>query len=151
MQAVGIYVRELREAHGLTQLEVASAVGTNTTYIWRVESGTLENPGIDLMMRIVEAVHGRGDHLMKLILAERPTEALARALAAEARLSPAETEQVAKFLTSDVEVRKLLESVYEAAHNPVLRGRLRGYLDSLMSGDAPGQTPPVTSRRKRRG
>lgn len=151
MKAIGVYIRELRIHSGMTQLELANAVGTTPTQIGRYENGASPNAPVDLLFRVVKEVKGRADDLMRLTLEENPTVDLARLLARQA-LTSAEEAQVEQFLDSDEETRALLESVYEAAtHNKALRGEIRGFLAGLnvRSAGAPAEPPPETSRRRR--
>jgi transcriptional regulator with XRE-family HTH domain len=87
MQAVGTYIKTLRLAHELTAHEVGITAGTNATYVWRVENNQLKSPGMDLIMRIVAAVRGRGNDILELMVAENPTDDYARALAKQAQLT----------------------------------------------------------------
>jgi transcriptional regulator with XRE-family HTH domain len=154
MQAVGTYIKTLRESQGMTALEVGNAAGTNPTYIWRVESASLKSPGMDLLFKIVAAVKGRGDHIMRLMIEENPTDDLARALAQEAQLTPEEESLAGQFFVSDEETRNLLESVLEvSSHDRALQAEIRGYLNGIKARAAgqPSEPPRRTSRRRRSG
>jgi transcriptional regulator with XRE-family HTH domain len=153
MQAVGTYIKTLRERQGMTANELSVATGLNVTYIWRIESGDTEDPGLQRISKIVAAVKGRGDHIIKLLLHPQPSEAYIQELANEARLTSAERDAAASFLTTDQETRALLEAVHEKAADPALRNRIRGYVDSLNAGDVapPSPAPRRTSRRQRGG
>lgn len=152
MQAVGAYIKMLREQRGMTTNELAFATGLNVTYIWRVESGETEDPGLQRISKIVEAIKGRGDHIVALFLHPNPSDEYIQALAREAQLSDEERAKVESFLVTDEETRALLEAVHEKAADPALRGRIRGYIDAL-GGDTSAAEPSVkprrTSRRKR--
>ncbi len=145
MQAVGAYIRELRTRQGMTVNEIVLATGLNQTYIWRIESGETDDPGLERISKIVEAVRGRGDHIVKLFLHPQPSDAYIQELAREALLTEEQRDQVQSYLGTDEETRLLLEAVYEKAADPVLRGRIRGYVDSLSGGAA---LPPSPSRRR---
>lgn len=151
MQAVGAYIKMLREQRGMTTNELAFATGLNVTYIWRVESGETEDPGLQRISKIVEAIKGRGDHIVALFLHPNPSNEYIQALAREAQLSDEERAKVESFLVTDEETRALLEAVHEKAADPALRGRIRGYIDALNGGgdSPPSSKPRRTSRRKR--
>lgn len=151
MQAVGTYVRYLREGQQMTAHDLGVATGTNATYIWRIESGDMENPGLERISKIIEVLKGSGDHVMRLFLHPQPTDAYIRELAREARLTEEQRAAAESFLGSDEETRALLEAVHEKAADPALRNRIRGYVDSLSAGDAtaPAPKPLRTSRRRR--
>lgn len=152
MKAIGVYIKELRTFHGMTQLQLATAVGTTPTQIGRYENGTSPNAPIDLLFRVVKGVKGRADDLMRLTLEENPTVDLARMLARQAQLTPEEEAQTGLFFESDEETRALLEAVYEAStHDKALRGEIRGFLAGLNARRAgvPSEAPPETSRRRR--
>lgn len=151
MKIIGVYIKELRTYHGMTQLQLANAVGTTPTQIGRYENGDSPNAPVDIMLRVVKAVKGRADDLMRLTLEENPTVDLARLLAQQA-LTAAEEAQVEQFLDSDEETRALLEAVYEmSTHDKALRGEIRGYLAGLKGrgAAAPAEPPHETSRRRR--
>lgn len=153
MQAVGIYLKTLREAQDLTAQDVADVAGTNQTYIWRVEAGQLKSPGVELLSKIINAVRGRGDHVIQLLIAENPSEDFARSLAKQAQLTPDQIGQAELFLTTDEDTRALLESILEVSVNKELRARIIGYVNGLKSQPgvaAPAEAPRRTSRRRRK-
>ena len=55
---LGKNIRELRTSQGISQRRFALMVGTNQTYLWRIEKGTT-NVGIDLLYRIARALDVR--------------------------------------------------------------------------------------------
>lgn len=145
MQAVGAYIKTLRMQQGMTANDVAFACGLNVTYIWRIESGETDDPGLQRISKIIEVVKGRGDHIMQLLLHPQPSDEYIQALAREAHLTEDQRAAVESLLTNDEETRKLLELVNEKAADPALRNRIRGYIDSLTSG---GEPPPSPVRRR---
>jgi len=153
MQSVGTYIRLLRESQQMTANDVAFATGLNVTYIWRVESGDTKDPGMHRISKIIDALKGSGDHVMKLFLDPQPTDAYIAQLAREALLSEEERAKAKSFLVTDEETRLLIESVQEKATDPLLRNRIRGYVDSLTSADVPQPSakPRRTSRRRPAG
>ncbi len=150
MQAVGAYIKTLRKQQKMSVNAVVLATGLNQTYIWRVESGTANDAGLDRIAKIVDAVKGRGDHIIKLFLHPNPSDAYIEELAREALMTDKERASVTSLLSSDRETLTLLEAVHEKAADPVLRGRIRGYVDSLSSAvePQPSAKPRRTSRRR---
>jgi DNA-binding XRE family transcriptional regulator len=59
---VGILLQEIRHKKGLTQIELAEKIGTNKSYISRIENGRTE-PKISTFYRIVSAL-GRSVELV---------------------------------------------------------------------------------------
>ena len=55
---LGKNIRELRTSQGISQRRFALMVGTNQTYLWRIEKDTT-NVGIDLVYRIARALDVR--------------------------------------------------------------------------------------------
>jgi predicted transcriptional regulator len=51
-------LRELREAHGLTQVELARTLDVTQNRVSRLERGDIERTQIDTLRRYVEAVGG---------------------------------------------------------------------------------------------
>jgi transcriptional regulator with XRE-family HTH domain len=152
MQSVGTYVRALREGRGMTANDLAFATGLNVTYIWRIESGETEDPGLERMSKIIEALKGKGDHLVALYLHPSPTDEYIQELARIALLTDEERTKAESFLGNDADTRALLEAVHEKAANPALRNRIRGYVDSLNAADVtpPVEKPKRASRRPRK-
>ncbi|MBM6945370.1 MULTISPECIES: helix-turn-helix domain-containing protein [Bacteroides] len=52
---VGQMISEARKHEKMTQSELAERVGTNKTYISRIEKGVIE-PGVGLFFRIIDAL-----------------------------------------------------------------------------------------------
>ena len=152
MQAVGIYIRTLRIDQGLTAMDVASAVGSNPNYIWRIETNQMKNPGLDLVFKIVAVLKGSGDHIMELMIAKEPTAEYAQSLAKQAQLTPDQIEQAGLFFSTDEDTRVLLESILASSHDKALIAMLSGYLSGLRAraGVPPSASPPQTSRRPRK-
>lgn len=152
MQAVGSYLHYLRVGQKMTAHELGVATGTNATYIWRIESGDTEDPGLERISKIVEALKGSGDHVMRLFLHPQPSDEYIQELARSALLTEAERAKAESFFGSDEETRNLLEAVHEKAADPALRNRIRGYVDSLNAGgaSAPAEKPQRASRQRRK-
>lgn len=52
---IGKVIHEARKKEGMTQSELAERVGTNKSYISRIEKGVIE-PGVGMFYRIIEAL-----------------------------------------------------------------------------------------------
>ena len=52
---VGQLIRDARKQERMTQAELAEKVGTNKSYISRIEKGAIE-PGVGLFFRIIDAL-----------------------------------------------------------------------------------------------
>ena len=52
---VGQIISDARKHEGMTQTELAQKIGTDKTYISRIEHGTVE-PGAGLFLRIIDAL-----------------------------------------------------------------------------------------------
>ena len=63
---VGQIISDARKQEKMTQSELAEKVGTNKTYISRIEKGIIE-PGVGLFFRIIDAVIGHHKHRTELI------------------------------------------------------------------------------------
>ena len=48
-------IRTLREQQGLSQRKLALMIGSNQTYIWQIENGTV-NVGLDILCRLADAL-----------------------------------------------------------------------------------------------
>lgn len=55
---LGTILRDERKRQHMTQAELAAKVGTNKTYISRIEKGMIE-PGFNLVVRMLEAMGRR--------------------------------------------------------------------------------------------
>ena len=52
---LGARIRTLREQKGLSQRKLALMIGSNQTYIWQIENGTV-NVGLDILCRLADAL-----------------------------------------------------------------------------------------------
>lgn len=52
----GIRLRELRRDRHLTQKQLAKRLGTDASYVARLETGKIESPGLESLRRIAEAL-----------------------------------------------------------------------------------------------
>lgn len=52
---LGARIKALREQQGLSQRKLALMIGSNQTYIWQIENGTV-NVGLDILCRLADAL-----------------------------------------------------------------------------------------------
>ena len=52
----GQLIEEARKKANMTQAELAEKIGTNKSYISKIENGTIE-PGVGVFLRILEAMY----------------------------------------------------------------------------------------------
>ena len=57
---VGQIIHDARKQEKMTQTELAQKIGTNKSYISKIENGTIE-PGVGLFLRILDALGLRFD------------------------------------------------------------------------------------------
>lgn len=93
--AIGARVRTLREAAGLTQLQLATAVGVARSSIATIETGRQGDLRTALLARIAAAL----DTTLAAVLAVDPEERLAKAEARIARLED-EVRRVVRILSA---------------------------------------------------
>jgi SOS-response transcriptional repressor LexA len=80
---VGILIRKLREEHGVTQRQLAEAIGSNYTYLSKIENGRLDHiPNSKTLVAIADALQLDRDWL--LTECGRPPEKLAQSIASHA-------------------------------------------------------------------
>ncbi len=53
---IGKVLRELREAKGLTQTEMAKKVNVSQTYIAKLEAGDKKNPSLEILRKLARAL-----------------------------------------------------------------------------------------------
>jgi transcriptional regulator with XRE-family HTH domain len=70
LSAIGAYLREHREARGLSATQVAAALDTSESAIRRIENGRGETRA-GLLMRYGALVGASGDELMRLYTQEK--------------------------------------------------------------------------------
>ena len=55
-ETLGTYVRAAREQAGISQGQLATAIGVNPSYVARIESGERVKPAADILQRIADAL-----------------------------------------------------------------------------------------------
>lgn len=58
MKEAGEYIRQLREAKGLTRQQLAAATGTHQNYIWKLEAGRTKRPGAEKISALFAVLEG---------------------------------------------------------------------------------------------
>jgi transcriptional regulator with XRE-family HTH domain len=64
---LGAYVRYSREQAGLSQGQLAEAVGVHHSYIARIESGSRAKPAADVLQRIADVLHIESGDLLAFL------------------------------------------------------------------------------------
>ena len=54
-RAIGSQIRAERDAHGISQRQLALMTGTSRSYLWKIETGTADI-GIDILIKIAQAL-----------------------------------------------------------------------------------------------
>lgn len=127
--AIRSYIITLRTRQDISQEDVADAIGlTRRAYIYW-EKKTTRDIKLPIVVKALEAVNGWVGHLGQLATA---SENEARDLAnAWLNLSPKERQAFNDLLSEEAGRQRLIRSALEVTDDPVLQGRLQGYLDGL--------------------
>ncbi|UQZ87481.1 HTH-type transcriptional repressor RghR [Paenibacillus konkukensis] len=64
MSEFGELLRQLRKQHKITQRRLAELVGIDFTYISKIESGSMDPPAEDKIVKIAEVLHVSADELI---------------------------------------------------------------------------------------
>lgn len=129
MEAVGAYIRALRQEQELTQVRLAELVGVSNNTIWRIEAGQQEPKGNQLAA-ILTIIKGRIDHVYELL-----SNALATKADGEAKAKQhLTTESVLALADTDEKRIRLLKRIMVLSDDPKLHQRIEDYLDGLESG-----------------
>jgi transcriptional regulator with XRE-family HTH domain len=100
MQAVGIYLRELRAAGGLTQEQAGQRGGISTKSVERWEAGKTE-PALTDLVAYVKALHGDVQRVVTLLLGDDNEPDPLQAVLDEAKATgatPLDPEAFSQFL-----------------------------------------------------
>ena len=108
-QAVGAYVRRLRERQGLTMAQVAAQAQVSPNYVWRIEAAQVRDPGFAHLAGLLRAVGGSADDVATILL-DHLTSAAAEQCA-ERRLADAPG---IVLVPSHDELSSLLQSIRRA-------------------------------------
>ncbi len=65
MQSIGRRIKELREASGITRTELGRRANVTRAYVSSIESGTRNNPSLDVLRRLAEALKTDVSELLK--------------------------------------------------------------------------------------
>lgn len=151
LSAEGIYgyIRRLRDGRGYTQQELADLVGVKYRTYVDYENRETKELKQSTLVRAVLVLGGSWAHIEKIITDDADEEQ-GRQLAEEI-LSPQYQAAVDPFLAADASTRALLREVYEASQNPMLRERIKAYLDGLTDQLDLSGVPLDGRRRKKSG
>lgn len=137
MRAAGAYLKKLREAQkGLTQSKLGELVGVSGNTIYRIEAGRQEPEGRQLAF-LLTLLHGQIEHFQQLLTNTSATPEEAYVLADKA-LS---IQILLRLANSDEKRRRLLLKVAQLTDDPVLAGRIEGYLDHMDEEQGDRQVP----------
>ena len=106
MEQVGRYIKQLREAQGLTQREAAARVGLHSKTIERWEAGSHE-PRLTELAPYVKMLNGSLADVIELLTGDRIDQAILEAAHSLARLTPAQRQllsELARQLLHESEV-----------------------------------------------
>lgn len=109
MSEFGIRLRELRKLNKVTQRQLAEKVGIDFTYISKIESGTMDPPAEDKIIRIAEVLNTDAE---ELILTAKKVPATFHKLITEnsdvpmflrkaSQLSPSQWKQIKQIIDGD--------------------------------------------------
>lgn len=87
LEAAGAYLQTLREFHGLSRADIASAAGTNEAQVIRIEKGEIDTRG-SLLLRFLQSVQGSAEELLRLITSANATAEEGRRAARQAEPLP---------------------------------------------------------------
>ncbi len=65
MQSIGRRIKELREASGITRTELAKRANVTRAYVSSLESGSRDNPSLDVLRRLANALKTDVSELLK--------------------------------------------------------------------------------------
>ncbi|GAA3405829.1 helix-turn-helix domain-containing protein [Paenibacillus hodogayensis] len=111
MSEFGELLRSLRKQHKITQRQLAALVGIDFTYISKIESGTMDPPAEDKIIRIAEVLQVEPE---QLILKAKKVPATFHKLITEnsdvplflrkaSKLSPSQWEEIKEILQREEE------------------------------------------------
>lgn len=111
MSEFGDLLRSLRKQHKITQRQLAALVGIDFTYISKIESGTMDPPAEDKIIRIAEVL---GVEPEELILSAKKVPSTFHKLITEnsdvpiflrkaSHLSPKQWEKIKEIIRSEEE------------------------------------------------
>ena len=149
MEAVGTYLRTLRDAHGLTRTDVAAEAGTNESQVQRIEAGEIDTRS-SLLMRFVQAVAGNPYDVYELSVSNEATAEDGRARA-QAWLSQPEHDMIRQEVqsTSRAELEALVAVIQRHLEERGVVLKIDGF--GLTPPAPPPSKRPWLKRRQRRG
>ena len=127
MEAVGAYLREIREKKGKSAVAIAEAIGTSQTHIWRIEQGKTQSIKAEMLFSFVQAVGANVGDVEKLLLDSSATPSDGKSLA-NRRLHDAVRETTVPYsvMVSDDDVLVAIDYVLKLRHD---RTRMEKLLD----------------------
>mgnify|MGYP000169654862 CR=1 FL=1 len=68
--AVAAYLGMLAEIQRISAADLARAAGVQSKYLWRMERGEIEQPGMQTILRMVQHVRGSLDDVQTLLMGD---------------------------------------------------------------------------------
>lgn len=146
MDGVRAYLLALRRGRRVSQEAFGKAIGLSRRSIIEWEKGRSDELKGSPLVRAVVFLRGSWGHIVELVEQQAGVER-GEELAREV-LTPAQQQMIDPFLESDEGTRAILWGVYEVSKNPLLRERIKAYLDGLTDRlDLDDVSPAVPRRR----
>ncbi|MEW5826982.1 MAG: helix-turn-helix transcriptional regulator [Candidatus Bipolaricaulota bacterium] len=139
----GNRLRELRTAAGMTQQELADALGVSSAYISAIEGGRKPAPPRAVVEQLARALRADHEALWETALAEREErlrqrlEGVPTSLRVEEAPAPVTTPQdsdVEKLLAQHPELEKVCRVLASALNDTKTRARALAVVDALVRG-----------------
>lgn len=127
MEAVGAYLREIREGKGKSAVAIAEAIGTSQTHIWRIEQGKTQSIKAEMLFSFVQSIGADVGDVEELLLNPSATSSDGKRLARR-RLFDAVHETTAPYniMVSDDDVLVAIDYILKLRHD---RTRMEKLLD----------------------
>jgi transcriptional regulator with XRE-family HTH domain len=131
MYTVMLYLRDLREHSGLTQPDIADAVGVRSKQVYRWEAGQ-NVPGFPKLLVFAREVKASLDHVASLLLLDDDDIVSQRVARELARDRWEELQAGSHASTQDEQTRHLCEVIDRLRADPDRLNRVIGYADRLL-------------------
>jgi transcriptional regulator with XRE-family HTH domain len=145
--AAATYLKTIREAHGISQDEVARSLGTSTRVVGGWERAEAD-PASTSLAAFTRFVHASAEHVVTLLINPDATQADAVQLAHEwLEQSKQQFLNQLDRASTDDQLRDVLTILRSFSSNPRKLGQLLGYAERLLDEDSVRRRGrPITSR-----
>lgn len=138
MEAVGAYLRELRESRGKSAVAIAEAIGTSQTHIWRIEQGKTQSIRAEMLFSFVQSVSGSLDDVQNLLMNPAATSDDGKFLANRRRHTLVQENRMTyETMCSDNDVLKAIGYVLKIRHDHSRMERLLDFGRQLIEEEKP--------------